>query len=49
MKTETLKLVYFAYYHSIRSYGIIFGGNSTDRKKVFYTEKKIITIMADTN
>jgi hypothetical protein len=27
MKTETLKLVYFAYFHSIMSYGIIFCGN----------------------
>jgi hypothetical protein len=31
--TETLKLVYFAYFHSIMSYGIIFWGNSTDREK----------------
>jgi hypothetical protein len=39
-KTETLKLVYFAYFHSIMSYGIIFWGNSTDSKKVFYIKKK---------
>jgi hypothetical protein len=36
MKTETLKLVYFAYFHSIMSYGITFWGNLTDSKKVFY-------------
>jgi hypothetical protein len=35
MKTETLKLVYFAYFHSIMSYDIIFWGNATDGKKVF--------------
>jgi hypothetical protein len=29
MKTETLKLVYFAYFHSIMSYRIIFWENST--------------------
>jgi len=27
MSTETLRMVYFAYLHSIRSYGIIFWGN----------------------
>jgi hypothetical protein len=48
MKTETLKLVYFAYFHSIMSYGFIYWGNSTDSKKVFYIQKKIIRIMAGT-
>jgi hypothetical protein len=48
MKTETLKLVYFAYFHSIMSYGIIFWRNSTDSKKVFYIQKKIIRIMTGT-
>jgi len=40
MKLETLKLIYFAYFHSIMSYGIIFGGNSMDNRKVFYTKRK---------
>jgi hypothetical protein len=48
MKTETLKLVYVAYFHSIMSYGIIFWGHSTDIKKVFYIQKKIIRKMAGT-
>jgi hypothetical protein len=48
MKTEALKLVYFAYFHSIVSYGIIFWGNSTDSKEVFYIQKKFIRIMAGT-
>jgi hypothetical protein len=30
------------------SYGIIFWGNSTESKKVFYIQKKIIRIMAGT-
>jgi hypothetical protein len=47
MKTETLKLVYFACFQSIMSYGIIFWGNSTN-KKIFYIQKKIIKIMAGT-
>jgi hypothetical protein len=48
MKSETLKLAYLAYFHSIMSYGIIFWGNSTDNKKVFYIQKKIIRILAGT-
>jgi hypothetical protein len=48
MKTETLKLVYFAYFHSIMPYGVIFWRNLTDSKKVFYIQKKIIRIMAGT-
>jgi hypothetical protein len=43
---ETLKLVYFDYFHSIMSYGIIFCGISTYRKKILYIQKKIIRIMA---
>jgi hypothetical protein len=46
MKTETLKLVYFAYFHSIMSYGIIFWANSTESKKVFYIQNRIIRIIA---
>jgi hypothetical protein len=49
MKTETLKLVFFAYLHSIMPYRIIFWGNSTDRKKEFNIQKKIIRTMAGTN
>jgi hypothetical protein len=47
-KLETLKSVYFAYIHSIMSYGIIFCENSTDSKKVFYIQKKIVRIMVGT-
>ena len=39
------KMIYFAYFHSIINYGIIFGGNSTECKKVFLAQKKIIRIM----
>jgi hypothetical protein len=46
LKAETSKLVYFAYFHSIMSYGVIFWGNSTDSKRVFIIQKKIIRIMA---
>jgi len=42
---NTLKMIYFAYFHSIINYGIIFWGNSTECKKVFLAQKKIIRIM----
>jgi hypothetical protein len=34
MSTETLRLLYFAYVHSIMSYGIIFGGNEPYSEKI---------------
>jgi hypothetical protein len=40
MKTETLKFVYFAYFHSIVSHEIIFWGNSTDSKKYFTSKRR---------
>jgi hypothetical protein len=46
MTIDNLKLVYFAYLRLISSYGLILCGNSTDRSKVFNTQKKIIRIMA---
>jgi hypothetical protein len=44
-ESRSLKLVYFAYFHSVMSYGVIFWGNSTDSKRVFIIPKKIIRIM----
>jgi hypothetical protein len=40
MTVDTLKLVYFTYFHSVLSYGLIFWGNSTDSNKVFYIKKE---------
>jgi hypothetical protein len=42
---NTLKSIYFAYFHSIVQYGIIFWENSTNSRKVFTLQKKIIGIM----
>jgi hypothetical protein len=44
---DTLKIVYFAHIHSLLSYGVIFGGNSSYAKKVFTIQKKSIRIMTD--
>jgi hypothetical protein len=42
---DTLKTIYFAYFHSSASYGIILGGNSSNSKKIFSLQKRIIRIM----
>jgi hypothetical protein len=42
---NTLKSIYFAYFHSFVKYGIIFWGNSSNSTKVFTLQKKIIRIM----
>jgi hypothetical protein len=43
--TDTLKSIYFAYFHSLMKYGIIFWSNSSDSKKVFTLQKKIVRTM----
>jgi hypothetical protein len=44
--TDTVKSTYFAYFLSVMKYGIIFWGNSINRRKIFTLQKKIIRIMA---
>jgi hypothetical protein len=44
-RLTTLKTVYFACFHSVMEYGIIFWGNSTESKRIFQPQKKIIGIM----
>jgi hypothetical protein len=39
------KSVNFAYFHSLMKYGKIFWDNSSDSKKVFIPQKKIVRIM----
>jgi IS1 family transposase len=43
--SNTLKSIYFAYFHSILQYGIIFWGNSSTSRRIFTLHKKIIGIM----
>jgi hypothetical protein len=45
-RVALLKTVYFAYFHSFMTYGIIFWGNSTNTNKVFLLQNKIIKIVA---
>jgi len=43
--TDTLKSIYFAYFHSIMKYGIIFWGNSPN-SKIFTLQKRTVRIIA---
>jgi len=42
---HTLKQVYYAYFQSHISYGVIFWGNSSDSSKVFVMQKKVIRLI----
>jgi hypothetical protein len=41
---KILKMVYYAYYHSVMIYGLLFGRNSPHTAKLFTIKKNIITI-----
>jgi len=40
-------MVYFAYVHSILSYGIILGGNQPHSEKIFKIQKRVIRIITN--
>jgi hypothetical protein len=46
ISTDTLKSIYFTYFHSIIKYGIIFGGNSPNSKMVFTLQNRTVRIIA---
>jgi hypothetical protein len=46
---EELKIVYFAYVHSVISYGIIFWGNAYSSKNAFLAQKRIIRNIMNAN
>ena len=43
---HTPKLIYYAHFHSVIKYGVIFWGYSSNSGKNFILQKKIIRIMA---
>jgi len=45
MSVSSLKVIYYAFFHSIMSYGIIFRGNSSHSSIIFRIQKKAIRIM----
>lgn len=42
---KTLKMVYYAYFHSVMLYGVEFWGNATNSIKIFRMQKKAIRII----
>ena len=47
MSPETLRMVYFAYIHSIMSYGTIFWGNQPYSDKIFKIQKRVNRIITN--
>jgi hypothetical protein len=47
MSTETLRMVYFAYVHSIMSYRMILGGNQPYSEKIIKIQKSVIRIITN--
>jgi len=45
MSQDSLRTIYFSYFHSILSYGIIFWGNSACSSNIFKIQKRIIRII----
>jgi hypothetical protein len=45
MSLGSLRMIYFAYIHSVITYGIIFWGNSSYTIKLFRIQKRAIRIM----
>jgi len=46
LNPDVLHMVYFAYFHSIIQYGIIFWGNSTHAHQVFKLQKRVVRVMS---
>jgi len=45
LSNDALKMVYYAFFHSVMSYGLIFWGNSTKSKCLFKLQKRAIRII----
>jgi len=45
LSQDSLKMIYYSYFHSIMTYGIIFWGNSHYSNTIFRLQKKIIRII----
>jgi hypothetical protein len=47
MPLNTLKSIYYSYFSTVMSYGLLFWGNSPQSSRVFIMQKKIIRIMTN--
>src|SRR5215469_6978263 len=45
LSNDALKMVYYTFFHSVMSHGLIFWGNSTKNKCVFKLQKRVIRII----
>ncbi|CAK1578767.1 unnamed protein product [Parnassius mnemosyne] len=46
---ETARLVYFSYFHSVMSYGILLWGNATDIEAIFVLQKRAVRAIYNLN
>ena len=46
LNPDILRMVYFAYFHSVLQYGIILWGNSTHKHQVFKLQKRVVRVMS---
>jgi hypothetical protein len=44
-KQALSKIIYFAYFHAVIEYGIIFWGDSVESNRIYQQQKRIIRIM----
>jgi hypothetical protein len=47
MAVEALKMIYFSYFHSILTYGIVFWGNLVNSQYIFKIQKRVIRLIAN--
>jgi hypothetical protein len=47
MTQESLRIIYFSYFHSVMTYGIIFWGNTSYGSYIFEIQKTIIRIITN--
>jgi hypothetical protein len=45
MSNKTLRMIYFSYVHSVMTYGIILGSNSTYSSNIFKFQTRIIRVI----
>jgi len=45
LQSNTLKMIYFAYFHAVVEYGIVFWWDLVESKRIFQQQKRIIRIM----
>ena len=44
LSQDSLKMVYYSYFHSIMTYGLIFWGNSHHNNIIFRLQKRVVRI-----